>query len=159
KGQKPYRTAAECIDWSVPSQSIFTRKKPLADATMRRIAKGIQREVIGKAKPFIVPIANWSRDAVHPADQPLNTVTAWPRGGSFAVANEVVVPVTHQGGDRVYSQEDTMRTVTAANRGELALATAFLAQANGGFNTTHSKPVTDPTTTITHTGSPQQLDT
>jgi len=159
KGQKPYRTAAECIDWSVPSQSIFTRKKPLADATMRRIAKGIQREVIGKAKPFIVPIANWSRDAVHPADQPLNTVTAWPRGGSFAVANAAVVPVTHQGGDRVYSLDDPMRTVTAANRGELALATAFLAQANGGFNTTHSKPVTDPTTTITNTGSQQQLVT
>ncbi|TKA90365.1 DNA cytosine methyltransferase [Halopseudomonas bauzanensis] len=159
KGQKPYRTAAECIDWSVPSQSIFTRKKPLADATMRRIAKGIQREVIGKAKPFIVPIANWSRDAVHPADQPLNTVTAWPRGGSFAVANAAVVPVTHQGGDRVYSLDDPMRTVTAANRGELALATAFLAQANGGFNTTHSKPLTDPTTTITNTGSQQQLVT
>src|SRR5690606_21944115 len=52
-----------------------------------------------------------------------------------------------------------MRTVTAANRGELALATAFLAQANGGFNTTHSKPVTDPTTTITNTGSQQQLVT
>src|SRR5690554_6786487 len=103
KGQKPYRTAAECIDWSVPRQSIFTRKRPLADATMRRIAKGIQREVTGKAKPFIVPIANWSQDAVHGIDRPLNTITAWPRGGSFAVANAAVMPVTHQGGDRVYS--------------------------------------------------------
>jgi len=85
KGQQPYRTAAECIDWSVPSQSIFNRKKPLAEATERRVHKGIVREVLEKKQPFIVPIANWSRDALHPADQPLNTVTAWPRGGSFAV--------------------------------------------------------------------------
>src|SRR5690554_4755232 len=123
KGQQPYRTAAECIDWSMPSQSIFGRKKPLADATMRRIARGIQREVIERAQPFIVPIANWSREAVHPVDQPLNTITAWPRGGSFA------------------------------------LETAFLAQANGGFNATHSKAMDEPMTTITNTGSQQQLAT
>src|SRR5690554_3768462 len=123
KGQKPYRTAAECIDWSIPAQSIFERKRPLADATLRRIARGIQREVIDRAQPFIVPIANWSREAVHPVDQPLNTVTAWPRGGAFA------------------------------------LATAFLAQANGGFNTTHSKPTGEPMTTVTNTGSQQQLVT
>ena len=123
KGQKPWRTAAECIDWSIPSQSIFERKRPLADATLRRIARGIQREVIERSQPFIVPIANWSREAVHPTDAPLNTITAWPRGGSFAVA------------------------------------TAFLAQANGGFNTTHSKPADAPTTTITNTGSQQQLVT
>ncbi len=123
KGQLPYRTAAECIDFSLPSQSIFERKKPLAAATMRRIAKGIQREVLQKAKPFIVPIANWSRDALHSVDQPLNTVTAWPRGGSFA------------------------------------LATAFLAQANGGFNVTHSKALPEPMTTVTNTGSQQQLVT
>src|SRR5690606_28578124 len=123
KGQQPYRTAAECIDWSMPSQSIFGRKKPLADATMRRIARGIQREVIERAQPFIVPIANWSREAAHPVNQPLNTITAWPRGGSFA------------------------------------LATAFLAQANGGFNATHSKAMDEPMTTITNTGSQQQLAT
>lgn len=123
KGQKPYRTAAECIDWTIPAQSIFERKRPLADATLRRIARGIQREVIDRAQPFIVPIANWSREAVHPVDQPLNTVTAWPRGGAFA------------------------------------LATAFLAQANGGFNTTHSKPTDEPMTTVTNTGSQQQLVT
>lgn len=123
KGQKPYRTAADCIDWSIPGQSIFDRKKPLAEATMRRIAKGVKREVLERAKPFIVPIANWSQESVHPTDQPLNTITSWPRGGSFAVA------------------------------------TAFLAQANGGFNTTHSKPMGSPMTTVTNTGSQQQLIT
>lgn len=123
KGQQKWRTAAECIDWNIPSQSIFERKRPLADATLRRIAKGIQREVIDNARPFIVPIANWSQEAVHPIDRPLNTITANPKGGSFA------------------------------------LATAFLAQMNGGYNTTHSNPLGNPVSTITNTGSQQQLVT
>lgn len=50
----PWRTAAECIDWSIPAQSIFDRKKPLADNTLKRIARGIQRFVIDSASPFIV---------------------------------------------------------------------------------------------------------
>ncbi|HED3886834.1 TPA: DNA cytosine methyltransferase [Klebsiella pneumoniae] len=50
----PWRTAAECIDWSIPAPSIFGRKKPLAENTLRRIARGIQRFVIGSASPFIV---------------------------------------------------------------------------------------------------------
>lgn len=51
---KPWRTAAECIDWSIPCLSIFDRKKPLATNTMRRIARGIERFVVKSAAPFIV---------------------------------------------------------------------------------------------------------
>lgn len=51
---KPWRTAAECIDWSIPCPSIFDRKKPLATNTMRRIARGIERFVVKSAAPFIV---------------------------------------------------------------------------------------------------------
>ncbi|HCR0322796.1 TPA: DNA cytosine methyltransferase [Klebsiella aerogenes] len=50
----PWRTAAECIDWDIPAKSIFDRKKPLAENTMKRIARGIQRFVIESASPFIV---------------------------------------------------------------------------------------------------------
>lgn len=50
----PWRTAAECIDWNVPTLSIFDRKKPLAENTLKRIARGIQRFVIESASPFIV---------------------------------------------------------------------------------------------------------
>ncbi|EMM6715995.1 TPA: DNA cytosine methyltransferase [Klebsiella aerogenes] len=50
----PWRTAAECIDWSIPAPSIFGRKKPLAENTLKRIARGIQRFVIESASPFIV---------------------------------------------------------------------------------------------------------
>ncbi|HGH5339107.1 TPA: DNA cytosine methyltransferase, partial [Klebsiella oxytoca] len=51
---EPWRTAAECIDWSIPAPSIFGRKKSLAENTLKRIARGIQRFVIESASPFIV---------------------------------------------------------------------------------------------------------
>ena len=168
RGQKPWRTAAECIDWSEPSKSIFGRAKPLAEATMRRIAKGIQREVIGKAQPFIVPIANWSRDAVQAVGQPLNTITAWPRGGSFAVASPVMVNAAYGEGVPGKAQrwgsgskpvDAPLGTITAGGSGGHAVATAFMYQANGGFNTVFSKPMTAPVTTVTNTGSQQQLVT
>lgn len=54
-GEKlPYRTAAECIDWSIPAKSIFEREKPLAENTLRRIAKGIQKFVVENPEPFII---------------------------------------------------------------------------------------------------------
>lgn len=51
---KPWRTAAECIDWSIPIQSIFERKKPLAEKTLERIARGIQKFVIDAEQPYIL---------------------------------------------------------------------------------------------------------
>jgi DNA (cytosine-5)-methyltransferase 1 len=57
---QPWRTAAECIDWSIPCPSIFARKRPLADATMRRIANGLRRYVFESKQPFIVRTGHWS---------------------------------------------------------------------------------------------------
>jgi len=67
----PWRTAAECIDWSIPCPSIFTRKKPLADNTLRRIARGIQRYVIDNPAPFIVPIRGGGVKDPFPYDGPI----------------------------------------------------------------------------------------
>jgi DNA (cytosine-5)-methyltransferase 1 len=73
----PYHTAAECIDWSIPAQSIFERKKPLAENTMRRIARGIQKFVIDNPEPFIVTV-NHSGEGFRgqSTDEPLGTITA-----------------------------------------------------------------------------------
>ena len=54
KGLKPYKTAAEIIDWSIPCPSIFGRAKPLSDNTLRRIANGVVRFVVNAQKPFVV---------------------------------------------------------------------------------------------------------
>lgn len=51
---KPWKTAADCIDFSLPAQSIFERKKPLVTNTLRRIARGLDKFVIKEEKPFII---------------------------------------------------------------------------------------------------------
>lgn len=74
---KPWRTAAECIDWSLTIPSIFDRKKPLAEATLRRIARGIQKYVIDAKEPFIVT-CNHAGDGFRGSglNEPLKTLTA-----------------------------------------------------------------------------------
>lgn len=76
----PWRTAAECIDWSLPCQSIFERKKPLAENTLKRIARGIERFVLNNPTPFIVK-CNHGTSGAHDCfrgqdiDSPLQTIT------------------------------------------------------------------------------------
>ncbi|WBX91606.1 DNA cytosine methyltransferase [Achromobacter mucicolens] len=132
KGQRGWRPAADGIDWSIDGKTIFGRKKPLADATMRRIARGMKRYVLDSADPFIVPIANWSRDGSHSARQPISTITAKPRGGAHAVVAPALVPATHHGADRVYDLSEPAKTITAAHRGEFMLSTPVLIQAGYG---------------------------
>jgi DNA (cytosine-5)-methyltransferase 1 len=57
-GLKPWVAASTVIDWSLPVRSIFGRKKPLAEATMRRIAEGVKRYVIESGEPFIMPLTH-----------------------------------------------------------------------------------------------------
>lgn len=52
--ERPYRTAAECIDWSVPCPSIVGRARRMSEATERRIARGLRRFVIDEPRPFVV---------------------------------------------------------------------------------------------------------
>ena len=130
KKLQPWRTAAECIDWSIPCPSIFDRKRPLADATLRRVAKGVMRYVVEAAEPFIVPIANWSGDRVNAIGEPLTTVTANPKGGAHAL----VIPTLVQTGygerpgqaPRVPGLEKPLGT--AVDGQKHALVAAFLAK-------------------------------
>lgn len=234
KSQQKWKTAADCIDFTDLGKSIFGRKKDLAPATLRRVAKGMKKFVIDSAAPFIVPIANWSGETVQSAGEPLRTITSYPKGGAFSVVSPIIAPATHQGSDRINDPLDPLPTVTCANRGELTLisplmvgaggpeysgkpvgmdqpvgtlmtqnhraiaaahlvkfrfndagkaldeplptitsggnyqrpagaahamgiSTVFMAQMNGGFNTTDAKSIEDPMTTVTNTGSQQQL--
>lgn len=80
-GRRAWRTAAECIDFSLPCPSIFERARPLAEATQRRIAAGIRRYVIEAPQPFIVPLTHQkSPGRVHSIDDPMRTITAAHRG-------------------------------------------------------------------------------
>lgn len=76
---QPWRTAAECIDWSIPTRSIMGRKKPLADNTLRRIVKGLKRYVIDCPDPYIVQIGQtgFGGDGrQYATGTPLTTVTS-----------------------------------------------------------------------------------
>ena len=79
---KPWRTAAEIIDWSIPCPSIFERKRPLAENTMRRIARGIMKFVVNNPRPFIAPvgpsfITKFRNGATgHALNEPLHTITS-----------------------------------------------------------------------------------
>lgn len=90
-GLKPWRTAAECIDFSIPTHSIFLTpaeakkvgvRRPLANNTMRRIARGIKKFVIDSAKPFIVPLTHQGSDRVEALDEPMRTVTGYGLKGN-----------------------------------------------------------------------------
>jgi len=133
--RKPWRTAAECIDWSIPCPSIFERKRPLADATLRRVARGVMRYVIDAAEPFIVPIANWSGDRVNSISDPLTTVTANPKGGAHALVVPTMIAMGYGErpgqAPRVPGIEQPLCTITAGGK-KSALVTAFLAKHYGG---------------------------
>lgn len=155
---KPWRTAAECIDWSVPCPSIFERKKPLADATCRRIAKGIMRYVINTAEPFIVPgniaffiteHANASNQRNMPANVPLRTQMAEVKGGHFAVVAPTLVQVGYGEREgqspRVPGLDKPLGTVVAGG-GKHALVTAFMAKHYTGAI---GSDLRDPLSTVT----------
>lgn len=133
KGLKPWRTAAECIDWSIPAPSIFERSKQLADATCRRIAKGIMRYVVEAAEPFIVQYHSAKRagdDRTAPLAQPLPTQTTENR---FALAVPTLAPImteiANASSPRCMPADEPLRTVTAETKGgHHALVTAFLAK-------------------------------
>lgn len=111
----PYHTAAECIDWSIPAQSIFERKKPLAENTMRRIARGIQKFVIDNPEPFIVTV-NHSGEGFRgqSTDEPLGTITA--KNGYGVVMPTIMCNNTNNVGASV---ETPLPTVTTGNRNYL----------------------------------------
>jgi DNA (cytosine-5)-methyltransferase 1 len=74
---KPYRTAAEIINWSLPCPSIFERKRPLAENTLRRIARGIQKFVIDNPNPFIMQAYGGGyTGSGSDINRPLPTITA-----------------------------------------------------------------------------------
>jgi len=141
---KPWRTAAECIDWSIPAPSIFERARPLADATCRRIAKGIMRYVVDAAEPFIV--TNTTGHPGAPASEPLRTVTT---GGHHALAVPTIISMGY--GERPGQQprvpgiEQPHSTITAQGQ-HSALVTAFLAKHYTGVV---GSDLADPMATVT----------
>lgn len=150
--QKKWNPAADCIDFSDLGKSIFTRPKPLAPATMRRIAKGIKRYVLDSGNPFIVPIAHYNGTvSAHSIDDPLRTVTAATKGGEFALATPILASTANTKssgrGPANWSVEEPIRTITGSNG--IAVATPIIAKFRGD---SIGHAIDDPLPTITSGG-------
>jgi DNA (cytosine-5)-methyltransferase 1 len=122
---KPWRTAAECIDFSLPCPSIFERKRPLAAATCRRVAKGIMKFVVDCPNPFIIPVTHWGDVRAHSLGEPIRTVTGAHRGEMALVSPTAASFYGDKGGaaSRVNPVTVPLRVQTASNRHAVLAAT------------------------------------
>lgn len=147
----PYRTAAECIDWSIPAQSIFERDKPLAENTLRRIARGIRKFVVENPEPFIVPIGYGERDGqaprVNSIDRPLGTVVA--SGKHYLVAPTLIRYHSETGKDEVRGQELTGPLMTQDTSNRYALSVAHIMKNYAGGYTGAGSAADAPLDTVT----------
>lgn len=125
-GLVPYQVAADIIDWSLPCPSIFERRRPLADKTLARIARGIRRFVLEAAEPYIVPVDGQL------AAPTLVTTGYGEREGQAPRAPGLHVP----------------HATVVAGGGKSALVAAFLAKHYGGHETPGA-PLEAPISTIT----------
>jgi DNA (cytosine-5)-methyltransferase 1 len=125
-GLLPWRTAAEIIDWSLPCPSIFDRKKPLAENTLKRIARGIQKFVIENPEPFIMQAYGGGYTGSGKSiNDPLPTITARDH-------NYLVTPFLAQyhsyntDGARGQTLDRPLLTLDTSNR--YALVSAFISK-------------------------------
>lgn len=160
----PWRTAAECIDWSIPCHSIFLSKeegdrlnirRPLKPKTMRRIAMGMKRYVIDCPKPYIVR-CNHSDICFRgqSIDDPMATVTG-SRDAHGLVMQTVAPILTQRNGEAPHQESRSMPvdrplgTVTPREGGGFNLTGAYLAQiGNYGGNGNYCGSVENPLGTI-----------
>lgn len=148
-GLLPYRTAAEIIDWSLPCPSIFTRKKPLAENTLRRIAEGLRRFVIESADPFIVSYYGKPQFRGQSVHDPLRTQTTENR---FGLVMPTLVNVANSKttgrGPNTWTVEQPLRTITASPG--FCVVNAFLAKHYTGVVGVDLRKPAPTATTVDH---------
>lgn len=122
----PWRTAAECIDWSIDCPSIFLTKeearavgvkRPLAPATMRRIARGVKKFVLDNPHPFIVGVGGrQGQSPERSIEQPLQTITAKADSAIVTPFLATYYGPKRDGDDRIADLQEPLRTQSTENR-------------------------------------------
>lgn len=142
----PWRSAAEIIDWSLPCPSIFSTKdeiherygisavRPLADNTMRRIIRGVDKFTIKSGAPFIVDCNHSGGGHVTDSQEPCKTITAKHTGG---ICRPILAPLTMTNTSNSVGAPASapMNTVRTGGGGGQVLVTASLmciGQTGGG---------------------------
>ncbi len=137
-GKLPYNTAADCIDWSIPTNSIFNRKRPLAENTMKRIAKGLKKFVFEDPEPFIVRTGHYNKDKPvyfrgQSTQDPLGTVCA--QGNDKALVVPYAVDIAHYTKDGKLRGQDLKKPLgtVVSHTAEKAIVIPHISQFYGGM--------------------------
>lgn len=126
--KKPWRSASEIIDWSLPCPSIFdTREevkekygliaqRPLRPNTMRRVARGVDKFVIKSANPFLVVVNHAGEFRGQEVGGPLQTITA---KHGYGVTKPVMAPLTMHNNENAAGTAITepVNTITGTGAG------------------------------------------
>lgn len=147
------KTAADVIDWSIPVKSIFERTRPLAEKTLIRIAKGIEKYIINDPDPFAVPRehvapfitehANGSNQRNMALNEPLRTLCAQVKRGHFALVTSHIIKL--RGDNTGHKTNEPLHTISAGGN-HLGEVQTFLIKY---FGTSNAQSVLDPLGTIT----------
>ncbi|MBI9112423.1 DNA cytosine methyltransferase [Maridesulfovibrio ferrireducens] len=156
---KPWKTAADCIDFSLPCPSIFESsaeikdkygiqaRRPLADNTLRRIAKGIQKYVFDAADPFLLTYYGPKTEndfRGQNINEPLRTQTTENR---HALIQPFLTEHANASSQRNFAADSPLRTQCAQVKGgHFALVSAFLAK---HFTGVVGAPLDAPAPTVT----------
>lgn len=134
KGLKPWRAAREIIDWNLKGESIFNRKKPLAQNTLARIEAGLRKFGGAASEPFIVMLRGTEegqlQSSVRAIGQPLPTVTAEGKHLGLCEPFTVGLEQTGSNSPQVRRVGDPIPSVTTAGR--IGLCQPFILQQQSG---------------------------
>lgn len=105
------------LDFSNLGKSIFGRKKPLAENTMKRIARGLQKFVFENPEPFIVQVNhggdNFRGQSFH---EPMPTIT---QKHGFGIVTPLIIQYhseTKEGEVRGQIVQEPLKTIDTSNR-------------------------------------------
>jgi len=185
--KKPYKPVSECIDFTIPCQSIFLSqakakklhvKRPLANATLDRIAKGIDKFILKEKSPFVVGFSNGENAEIRSSfltrynqgatgcnlKKPVNTIAARSKlnhdsgGNGFGLVECRTAFISHaQQGGANRDIKNPIHTICASSKDQNQVVCCFIAQQNGGWNTASGRSAKKPISTLLGSGSQQQL--
>ena len=151
---KPYVGAYTQIDFSLPCPSIFDSKeeiwdkygirsqRPLAEKTMKRIARGLQKFVLDNPEPFIVEVNHGGERGSRDISDPMPTITG---KHGFGVVEPYLVQCKYN--NKAQDVENPLGTITTV--GSHLLVEPYMVRiGQTGFAADRSKDVRDPLTTI-----------
>ena len=140
-----WRPARDIIDWTIESQSIFDRKKPLVENTMKRIMAGIKKFSGSTGEPFLTEYHGSSYEGgerLADLDQPMPTIAT---SNQYGLVEPFVVALNHgKDARRSYSMDAPTPTITSVDA--WGYIEPMLINYNG---TGHAHSLDEPVPTIT----------